>query len=107
MRFRVADRDNFAEIREGLKTVETRAATERYRDLSAGDVLIFVCGRDKIERTVKRVRYFKTIDKMLSSISLGRIMPSVFSKIEAKKIYYTYPNYREKIRKFGLMAFDI
>jgi hypothetical protein len=34
-------------------------------------------------------------------------MPDLSSKEEAKKRYYSYPNYKEKIEQFGLLAFEL
>lgn len=107
LRFRVIDRDNFNEIKNGLKTVETRAATIRYRNINKGDIVIIVCGKQRIIKQVKRVRHFKTIESMLKNISLKKIMPSVKSVVDAYKIYYSYPSYKEKIKEFGLVALEL
>ncbi len=42
LRFRVVDKDNFLEIENGLKVVETRAATPKYREVKTGDTLVIV-----------------------------------------------------------------
>jgi len=107
LRFRAVDIDGFNEIKNGLKTVETRAATPRYKDLQKGDILVIVCGNERIAKEIKRTRHFKTIEEMLKSISLKKIMPSVKSVADARKIYYGYAGYKEKIKKFGLMAFEL
>jgi ASC-1-like (ASCH) protein len=107
LRFRVKDRKNFLEIKNGLKVVETRAATERYRPIQKGDVLVFVCGKEKNQKMVKRVRIFKTIGAMIKTINFKKIMPSVSSTEELRDAYYSYPGYKEKISKFGIIALDI
>lgn len=106
LRFRVLDKDNFNEIKNELKTVETRAATVRYKDIKKGDIIIIVCGKQRITKQVKRVRHFKTIENMLKTLPLKKIMPSVKSVADARKIYYSYPNYKEKIKEFGLVALE-
>lgn len=107
LRFRVVDKDNFNEIREGLKWVETRAATDKYKNIQEGDTLTFVCGKDKIIKKVERVNIFKSIPAMLRKYKRTDVMPSTRSLIEMKRIYYSYPGYKEKIKKYGLVSFEI
>ncbi len=104
LRFRVIDRDNFNEIKYGLKTVETRANTERYANVKTRDILLFVCGKDRLRKKIRRVRRFKTIAAMTRAISYKKIMPSVSSIRGMREVYYGYPNYKEKIKKFGIVA---
>lgn len=61
LRFRAINKDTFLNIKSGKKTVETRAATERYRDIKDGDLLVLVCGENRFEKRIKKVRKFKTI----------------------------------------------
>ena len=107
LRFRAKDRANFLEIKDRSKTVETRAATPRYRKIKNGDVLVFVCGKERLRRKVKRVRFFKSINSMTKAISYKKIMPSLKSPKEMKAVYYDYSAYKDKIRKFGLIALDM
>ncbi len=107
LRFRTVDKYNFKEIKDGLKIVETRAATIRYKDIQKGDILAIVCGSQRLIKEIKRVRHFKTIESMLKAIPLKKIMPSVKSVSDARKIYYGYPGYKEKIKKFGLVALEL
>ena len=107
LRFSAVDKDDFKEIKDGLKTVETRAATTRYKDIQKGDILVMVCGKQKIIKQTKRVRHFKTIESMLKAIPLKKIMPSIKSVADARKVYYGYQGYKEKIKEFGLMALEL
>lgn len=107
LRFAAVNKRNLDAIRTGLKTVETRAATKKYRYIKSGDILALVCGRQKLEKKVLRARHFKTIDGLFRSIPMKKINPFVKSVKEAKETYYGYSGYREKIRKFGLVAFDL
>ena len=109
LRFNISNRnsfDSFVNIKNGTKSVETRAATKKYRGIKAGDIIIFSCGKEKFSKIVKRVRYFKTIGLMLKEIKLKSIMPGCNSAGELEKSYYSYPNYHEKIKKFGLAAIE-
>ncbi|HUZ92459.1 MAG TPA: ASCH domain-containing protein [Candidatus Paceibacterota bacterium] len=107
LRFRASDRNDFDNIKNGIKSVETRAATERYRAIKKGDLLRIVCGNARIEKKVKRVRRFASIEAMLRAIPRITIMPETVSVAEMRKAYYGYPGYKEKIKKFGIIAMEV
>ena len=108
LRIRGTDKFVFDSIKKGDKRVETRAATDRYRRIKEKDVLVFVCGNERIEKKVKKVSYFKDIDEMIKKIDFKKIMPFVSSSVEEmKSVCYSFSGYREKIKKFGLVAFEI
>ncbi|MDR3582447.1 MAG: hypothetical protein P4L67_04210 [Candidatus Pacebacteria bacterium] len=107
LRFRATDKDNFLEIRNGVKVVETRAATPKYRGVKKGDVLVIVCGRDRLKKSVRCVSVFSSIGAMTKAIPHKKIMPSASSVAEMRKVYYGYPGYREKLKKYGVIAFEI
>lgn len=104
LRFRAINRDTFQAIRDGRKKVETRAATVKYRNIAAGDVITFVCGREKFERRVKRATAFKTIAAMLRTYDVSDISPNYPTAKELRAKYNTFPGYREKIKRFGVIA---
>lgn len=107
LRFRAINRDTFQAIRDGRKKVETRAATVRYRDIKAGDAVTFVCGKEKFERRVKRATTFKTITAMLRTYNVSDISPNYSTAKELRAKYNTFHGYREKIKKFGLIALEL
>jgi ASC-1-like (ASCH) protein len=107
LRFRTKDKANFNLIRRYVKTIETRAATEKYKNIRAGDVLRIVCGKEALVRRVKRARYFKNIASMLRVIPYRKIFPLLESVSGVEKIYFGYHGYRGKIRKFGLVALEL
>lgn len=106
LRFRQVDNGIFEDIRNGKKIVETRAATVKFRNIKLGDMVVFVCGKDKFERKVKRVQIFKSIASLLNKYKVKDIMPSLSNREELEKVYYSFPNYKEKIEKFGLIALE-
>ncbi|MDE2019465.1 MAG: hypothetical protein KGJ13_03900 [Patescibacteria group bacterium] len=71
LRFRAVDKKNFEEIKNGLKAVETRAATPKYREIKRGDILLIACGKLRLEKEVKRVRVFRTIGAMAKQSRFG------------------------------------
>ncbi len=107
LRFREENRDIFRAIRNGRKKVETRAATERYRKIKTGDIIKFVCGKDGFEKQVSKAEVFKTIRALLRVYGVKEINPSIDSEKELRELYNTFPSYREKIKKCGLIALEL
>lgn len=107
LKFRAVNRDIFDAIRDGKKPVETRAATVKFRNIKAGDELEFVCGKDSFKKSVKHVEVFKSIRDLLKKYKLQDINPQISSKDELKEMYYSFPGYRKKIEKFGIIAFEL
>ncbi len=107
LRLRAKDVSIFEEIRSGIKEYETRAATIRYQPIQEGDTLIFVCGKDRFSKKISMKFHWPDIDSMVKEIPFKKIMPSVSSIDEMKKIYGSYPNYLEKIKEFGLLGFKL
>jgi ASC-1-like (ASCH) protein len=72
-----------------------------------GDTLVFVCGKARLEKKIKKVALFPTIGAVLKAVPRKKLMPSKASDAEVRKAYYSYPGYREKIAKHGIIAFYI
>jgi len=104
---RQVDRVIFDSIKNSQKTIETRAATDKYRKIKAGDILVFACGDEKLEKQIARVDYYKNIDEMTKAINFKSVMPFVGSTDEMEKVYFGFSGYKEKINKFGLVAFKL
>lgn len=105
-RFRAIDKNIFEAIKNGDKKVETRAATDRYSDIKVGDKIIFVCGKENFKKEVKHAKMFKTISSLLKKYKVKEINPDLESKNELERMYYTFSSYKEKIKKFGLIALE-
>lgn len=105
--FRNVDYGKFSEIATGQKTVETRAATIKYRSVQAGDTLTFVCGKDTIIKQVTSVEHFNSLEEMFGKLPLASILPSVRDINEARKVYFGFPGYKEKIEVEGILAFSL
>lgn len=107
LRFRAVDEKIFNEIRDGSKSVETRAATIKYKPIEVGDVLLFVCGKKRLSKKITKKNHFSSIDFMIKKIPYKKIMPSIKSVQEMKKVYSSYSGYDEKIQEFGIFAFEL
>jgi ASC-1-like (ASCH) protein len=107
LKFRQEDRDNFDEVRRGVKPIETRAATVRYQPIEVGDTLVFVCGEERFEKKVIKRYHWPSVDAMVAEIPFKHVMPDVGSVEEMKKAYSSYPDYDKKIAEFGLLGFEL
>ena len=107
LRFRAVNKDIFLDIKSGKKTVETRAATERYRNIKDGDLIVLVCGKERFEKIVKKAKIFKTIKALVGAYPIKKIMPNISTEKELQEAYYSYPDYKEKIKNFGLIALEL
>ena len=107
LRFRKINKDTFDFIKKGVKKVETRAATKRYKNINKGDTLIFVCGKGYFSRKIRQVKHFKSIDALARTYPVKKVMPQEKTLSGMKKKYYSFPGYRQKINQFGLLAFEV
>jgi ribosomal protein S18 acetylase RimI-like enzyme/ASC-1-like (ASCH) protein len=107
LRFRAADRDKFVAIRDGVKTIETRAGSVAHQKIQHGDMLIFSCGPEKIEKIVTQIGHFKSVKEAFASPDFSKILPGVKTLSEAEAIYHGFEGYEEKIAKHGLLAFHL
>ncbi len=107
LKIRQIDRVVFDAIKNGQKFIETRAVANKYRKIQEGDILVFVCGDEKLEKSVEKVDIYKSIDDVVKVIDFKSVMPFVDSIDEMKKVYFSFPDYKEKIEKFGIIAFKL
>lgn len=107
LKFRAENRDIFEAIRTGAKKVETRAATEKFRGIKRGDVVVLVCGKDRIEKRVRKAEIFKTIGALLKKYAVQDINPACATEKELREMYHSFPDYKEKIEEHGLIALEL
>ena len=107
LNIREGDRIIFDMIKSGEKSIETRAGTVKFRNVAVGDTLVIKCGKDRFEKEVVDIYTFKSIEELLDTLDLKEIMPQVKSVSEAEKIWYSFSGYKEKIEKYGLVAFRL
>ncbi len=105
--FREVDRTNFEEVRSGLKTIETRAGTEKYRAVKVGDEITFECGGDTFTKKVAQIYHWPSPESMLEEISLSKVMPDLQTIEQVKERYASYPGYEEKIKEAGILGFEL
>ena len=105
--FAEKDHHNFDEVKIGTKSIETRAGAPKYQIVVVGDTLTFVCGEDKLTKTVEKVYRWKSVDEMVKEIPFKKIMPSNEKDKEMKKVYSNYRKEKEKIKEFGIIGFEL
>jgi ASC-1-like (ASCH) protein len=99
--------DMFEAVRSGEKKIETRAASFKYRNIKAGDTVTLSCDGDKFSKQVKKVTHFKTLQDMFMVFTASDINPAVHTVAEMVKIYESFPDYKEKIARFGILAIEL
>jgi len=107
LKFRAVDRGVFEAIQNGKKKIETRASTEKYQNIKAGDKVCFVCRYKKFEKEITKVEKFKTIRALIKKYKPSQINPVCKTESELRDMYYSYPDYQDKIKKYGLIAVEL
>lgn len=107
LKIRSQDKYIFDAIKNGRKKTETRAATEKYRKAAVGDTIEFVCGKNRFKKRIESVEIFRTINELLKKYKPRQINPAVKTAMELRKMYHSFPNYKEKIRRYGLVAWQL
>ena len=107
LKFRTINHNIFEAIKKGEKKIETRAATEKYWSLKKGDRVVLICGRQKIMKKVSKVEVFKTISAILKKYSPQEINPYTKTTKEARAMWHSFPGYKEKIKKNGLLVMHL
>lgn len=104
---REVDRRVFEAVKNGEKKIETRKASEKYLAVKPGDVAVFKCGEDTLEKEIVNVWHFKSIEEMLQVFDFRQIMPFVDTISEMREVYDSFPGYKEAIAKDGIAAFKL
>ena len=107
VRFRAVDRWIFYAIRDGEKKIETRAATKKYRNIKLGDKIDFVCGRSRFSKKVGCVKIFKSVSALLKKYKSREVNPKCETRKELQEMYDSFPGYKEKIKKYGIVALEL
>ncbi len=66
--------------------------------------MVLSCGKSKITKDVIKVQKFKSIGALLKKHKPEAINPNIHTEKEAREMWYSFPGYKEKIKKYGLIA---
>lgn len=107
LQIRATDKHIFDAIKDGTKKVETRAATVRNTKIQVGDEVVFVCGKQKLEKTVGKISKYRTVKDMLKQYKVKDIAPGLKTEDELRDMYFAWPSYRDKIKEYGIVALEL
>lgn len=94
-------------IMKGIKTIEGRPATEKYREIALGDEIVFQDEHGVTRCIVENKHLFKSFHALLTECGYLRCIPHAKNFEEALEIYLSFPGYSEKEAKWGAIAFQI
>ena len=109
----------YYDLIDGRKKIETRACSPNeekdYGQIEKGDLLIFYpldnfslrIEHDKISFIAGEIRKYSSVEEMLKHENLKDILPDSNSLEDALKVYYSFPRYKERIAKYGIVAIDL
>ncbi len=85
-------------LASGIKEVEGRKGLSKYRNLKAGDWVLFVCTDEeekKFPAIVRKIEVYKNLDDYLRGVTLEKALPRVDNIEEAHRIYYQWSSLKE------------
>lgn len=103
----------FEQIKSGIKTVETRALNpdepERYfGNIKVGETIELerVDNGEILRKKVKRASVYNNFDDYLKEEDFKKIFGKEMKPEEVRKIHYNFPGYKERLEKYGIVAFE-
>lgn len=97
-------RHYFDLVADGRKTIEVRVQYPNLRNLTAGDHIRFVCGRDDALTRVKRVTRYRTFEEMLDAEGPEKVNPTSPRDQQLANIRRIYGPEKEAL---GVLAIEI
>ncbi|WP_231618618.1 ASCH domain-containing protein [Nonomuraea sp. SBT364] len=91
-------------VADGSKTIEVRVQYPNLRNLSAGDHIRFVCGRDDVLTRVKRVARYSSFEEMLDTEGPAKVNPTSPRDQQLANIRRIYGPEKEAL---GVLAIEI
>jgi len=112
-------KESYENIKNGAKVIETRAgkkegAKKDWRDFQPGDIIDFSLVTEKNEtmiesglrKRIKSIHQYDSIDEILREIDINKITPGISTK-DYKKKMDSYPGFKERLKKYGVWAFEL
>ncbi|AXK60327.1 ASCH domain-containing protein [Candidatus Chromulinivorax destructor] len=99
----------FDAIKSGLKTVEGRLNSHKFKDLRPGMQINFssIDTHETIICTVASIHVYANFKEMLIHEGLENMLPGVTSLDEGVNLYENFEGYREGVKKVGALAITI
>lgn len=109
--------DLFEALKDGRKIIETRANSTKYWSLNIDQEIWFksLATREILQKKIiKNPRFYqyfgdarRTIAHAYKKEDFQKIMPGVRSLEEVIKNYFAFPDYEQKVARFGLVVFEV
>lgn len=100
----ICDEPWFSFIRKGIKTVEGRKNSPKYKNIKKGDLIEFISpAGEKFQAVVKEIKSYHTLQDYLEDVGFQNALPSTSSIEEATAIYLQWSTVDE-IRKHGFLG---
>jgi len=99
--------DTFELIKTHKKKIETRAGNPEYIKIKDGDTIEFSCQNQTLLKQAKRVLHYKTLDELFDNFKPKEINPTLSSYKELKDKYASFPDYEERIKKYGILVLEL
>jgi ASC-1-like (ASCH) protein len=91
-------------IKSGDKSVELRVFDGERADYKLGDTLVFKCKNKEIQSIISGLIYYQSFEEALSEENYLRAIPDAASLEDALSVYHSYPNFKERAAKYGVVA---
>ncbi|ACU89741.1 GNAT family N-acetyltransferase [Desulfomicrobium baculatum] len=97
---------NFLEfIKRGKKTLEVRVGYDNIKTIKSGESIVFMSRDERLVRTVKEIRIYKTFSEMLNHENYKLIAPNSNNREETEKLLSDiYPPHKERL---GVYVLDL
>lgn len=96
----------FQDVKDGLKTVEAKLNTEKWKDVRVGDDFIWTYDNQQVITRVVDVYYYPSFSDMINTEGLPWIFPRCSSVDEGVKYFeYLYDKVEECM--YGVVAFTL
>lgn len=99
----VCDEPWFSFIRKGIKPVEGRKNSPKYRQIKVGDLIDFSNGQERFRVIVTEIRSYVSLEDYLNDVTVQKALPSVSTFEEAVKIYHQWST-PEEILTHGFLG---
>src|SRR3990167_7356191 len=96
----------FDAIKAGLKTVEGRPNSLKFKDLHPGDQISFTCivTNEVIVCCVQAMTVYASFFEMLQEQGLQNMLPGITTMEQGVAVYENFPGYKEKALVIGVLA---
>lgn len=96
----------FDAIKIGLKTVEGRLNTPKFKNLEPNMQIIFKSteSNEDLICNIEAIILYPDFNIMLEKEGLEKMLPGVKTIEEGNNIYESFPGYKDEVKKIGALA---